>query len=163
MYLPTFRVGGLFKVARKDHMLRQSRLHHQVNNTIGGDLRTRRDLGLALNDPDAASDILRWLMATGRMPEFKLACRLDRAQEAGANQSTTDRQRCSDRIHASLRFSPPQGPVRLGIGCFELDCTRRFTRSGFGLVGGLHALVWAGGWLLLTYRELQLVASCLEN
>ena len=54
------------------------------------DLRTRRDLGLALNDPDAASDILRWLMATGRLPEFKLACRLDRAQEAGANQSTTN-------------------------------------------------------------------------
>ena len=45
-------------------------------------LRTQRDLQLALEDPDTTMDILRWLMATGRLSEFDLARRLDSARGA---------------------------------------------------------------------------------
>ena len=40
------------------------------------DLRTRKDLEIALEDPEASREITRWLMATGRLPEFALAQRL---------------------------------------------------------------------------------------
>jgi len=37
------------------------------------DLQTKRDLSLALEDLANTSEISRWLMATGRLPEFNLA------------------------------------------------------------------------------------------
>ena len=45
------------------------------------ELRTQRDLLLALENPATVSEILRWLMTTGRLSEFNLARRLDSARE----------------------------------------------------------------------------------
>ena len=44
-------------------------------------LRTTRDLAAATTDPSSAGAVTRWLLATGRLPEYWHACRYAAIQD----------------------------------------------------------------------------------
>ena len=53
----------------------------QLWSRIERPLRTYRDFAEATESPKTAGTIVRWLLATGRLPEFRLAIRLTRREE----------------------------------------------------------------------------------
>jgi len=53
----------------------------QLRSRTERPLRTHQDLAEATESPKTAGTIVRWLLATGRLPEFRLAIRLTRREE----------------------------------------------------------------------------------
>jgi hypothetical protein len=63
------------------HCLRWAERRLTLEDRTGGPLRTRRDFHTVLSSPKLAGVVIRWLLATGRIQEFRLARRLAGTEE----------------------------------------------------------------------------------
>ena len=70
-----------------DHVILRCLEHENARGTLrqsliqrGQPLHTRRDLADASANPDTARTVVRWLLRTGRLPQFDLAEQLVEAQ-----------------------------------------------------------------------------------
>jgi hypothetical protein len=63
----------------------------QLRSHVARPLHTYRDFAEATESPGTAGVLVRWLLNTGRLSEFRLAIRLTRREEAQGNNEKATR------------------------------------------------------------------------